>query len=331
MSSTEPLAAQPLRITGMSVRDRRCAEPSALLADLDLDVGAGETAVILGDAGAGKTLLCLALIGGLPPERFTVAGMLGSKGVDWDLAGLSLPGRRLDIAVGWLPTNPADVLNPHATVEAQFLARLPRVATERQVRRLDRVYQLLEEVGLLAPEQTAARAPHRLSDAERQRVALALAFAREPAFVIADDPFFSLSPSRRLPLVELLVRLGRRSRATMLFTSREAWVAARFASYVMVLCGGRAVERGTRDQVLERPTHPWTSTFLGATPRHDRPDRVALPSVTGPPSTQPREACPYANHCALAQEDCTDRLPSWRSLDEGHEVRCPHVAMEVPS
>lgn len=331
MSPADSVAAQPLRVTDMSVRDRRFAETSALLADLDLDIGAGETAVILGDAKAGKTLLCLALIGGLPPERFTVEGRLRTAGIDWDLAGLSIPARRLDITVAWLPTNPEDVLSPHRTVEAQLLDRIPRTATECPERRRHRVYQLLEEVGLLAPEQTALRPPHRLSAAERQRVALALAFACEPTYVIADDPFFSLSSSRRLPLLELLVRLGGRSRATIVLTSREAWVAARFATYVMVLCGGRAVERGSKDNVLERPSHPWTCALLGATPRHDRPHPIALPSVIESPLTQVGDGCPFLTRCVLAQQGCVDGLPSWRSIEGRHEVRCPHVAIEARS
>lgn len=329
MSLLESAVTPFLRVTGLSVKDRRYPGAPALVSAFELEISTGETAVILGDAGSGKTLLCLALLGGLPPDRFVVEGALGVAGQQWEAGALAVAAPRLDLTIGWLPTNPEEVLSPHRAVGAQLLERLPRRPGESRAERRGRMCRLLEAVGLFELEQTAARAPHRLSDAERQRVALALAFALEPNFVIADDPFFSLSSSRRLPLLELLVQLGRRSGTTLLLTTREASIAARFATQVLVICGGRTVERGTRDEVLECPTHPWTRAFLGATPRQGGPLPLALPDVRRPAPGAVPDACPFYARCSLVRQDCLGGLPAWRSVGALHEVRCPHTAGEA--
>ncbi|MFZ9889855.1 MAG: oligopeptide/dipeptide ABC transporter ATP-binding protein [Myxococcota bacterium] len=316
--------SQTFHIAGLAVRDRRGRNSPALLSDFDLKIRFEDIVVALGDKGAGKTILSLALLGGLPPEHFEIEGTFGIAGQEEENA-VAIRTRTTKVALGWLPTNPEDVLSPHRSVGAQLLERLPSLASESRASRRERMWRLLEEVGLLDAEQTAARAPHRLSDPERQRVSLALAFAHQPQFFIADDPFSSLSSSRRLPLIELLVRLARQIGCTVLLTARDAWVASRFASQVVVLCQGRAVERGVKERVLEFPAHPWTRAFLAATPRHNRAQSSESLEILRPTHASAHASCPFSKHCSHAQPSCFEELPQWRSLGDLHEARCLSV------
>lgn len=219
-----------------------------ILAGIDLAVGDGELAVLVGPSGAGKTTL-LRAIAGLTPVA------AGAVKVD---------GRRIDgtpahtRAIGLVFQEPR--LFPHLTA-ADNVAFALRVRRVGRVARRAQALALLEEVGLAA---AAGRPAGDLSGGEQQRVALARALAAEPQLLLLDEPFAAVDPNRRDALRRLLVRVQRVRGLTMLLVTHDRVEAAELGDSIGVMLDGRLHQHDTPEAVFERPASPAVARFLGA-------------------------------------------------------------------
>ena len=190
------------------------------------------------------------------------------------------------------------------------------------------VAELLARVELPDPGRVARCFPHELSGGIAQRVVIAMAVARTPAVVIADEPTASLDASVRHRVMDTLGRLRAETRASLVILSHDLRMVARHAGRVAVMYGGRPVETGRVSDVLGRPAHPYTSALLRAGAGAERPgDRIE--PIPGSPTTasQPAAFCAFAPRCGLRQPICTDARPEPRTVG-GRRVAC-HFAEAV--
>ncbi len=248
------LAIEGLRITGP-------AEGAALVEDVSLYLAAGETLALIGESGSGKTLTAMALAGILP-NGLTVTGQARLSGHPLRLAEPEKDRARRIASMGVVFQNPATVLNPRLTVRSHLLEALPEELRRNRIAAEVRCVELLDEVGILDARAKLAAFPHQLSGGQAQRLVIALAIARAPAIVIADEPTTALDATIQARILDLLDRLQRRHGFAILLITHDMALVHDRADRVAVMHSGRIVETGSTEQILQDPQHPLTRALL---------------------------------------------------------------------
>ncbi len=234
------------------------------VADLNLQVQAGQTTVLVGESGSGKSVTALAALGLLPPEA-NVSGEILFASMDL----LSAKESRLrSVRGGGLAMvfqEPMTSLNPVFTVGEQIEEAVG--AHERlsgRSRRL-RMEESLEEVGI--DRRRRREYPHQFSGGMRQRVMIAMALACRPRVLIADEPTTALDVVTASEIVAVLHALQERRNMGMLFITHDLLLAERIADTIVVLRAGKVVESGSRNEVIGNPKAAYTRELLACTPR----------------------------------------------------------------
>jgi peptide/nickel transport system ATP-binding protein len=180
---------------------------------------------------------------------------------------------------------------------------------------------LLEQVGLRADMVT--RYPHEFSGGQRQRIAIARALAVHPQLLVCDEPTSALDVSVQAQILNLLSDLQRDLKLAYLFITHNIAVVDYLAHDVAVMYLGRVVERGTAEEVLGRPRHPYTKALLAAVPRVDGA-RSEVPKLAGdmPSPANPPSGCHFHPRCPLADEACRRAYPAETLFGATHAVRC---------
>ncbi len=246
-----------------------------ILRDVSLAVAPGEVHGLVGESGAGKTMIGKVVLGIQPPAARIAGGFVRFDGRD--ITHLAERGRRrlMGRGLALIPQDPMTALNPAGRIGGQIadVLRL-HLAMDRAAARA-RTLELLDEVHIRAPKRVVRQYPHELSGGMRQRVLIAIAFACRPKLIVADEPTTALDVTVQRQVLALIARMQAQEGASILFITHDLGVVAKICDRVTVLHGGRVLEAGTTRQVVEAPRHPYTAALMAATPRHDRPgDRL---------------------------------------------------------
>lgn len=290
------------RITDLEVTFDRRGVPVHALRGVSLDVRAGEILGIVGESGSGKTVLGLSILGLLPNDpKPEIAGTVDVLGVDM-LHARERERRELRRrSLGAVFQDPSTSLNPTMTVGRQ----IAEVAGSQ-----DEAVRLLEAVGISDAGRRIRAFPHQLSGGQQQRAMIAMAIAREPSLVIADEPTTALDVTVQSEILRLIARLRGELGCSFALITHDLGVAAEIADRIVVLYAGRLLEEGSTVDVLTHPSHPYTIGLLASrlnlnSPR-DRPV-VSLPGDVPDPEAPP-PGCPFAPRCNLVIEACTTQL-----------------------
>ena len=293
--------------------------------DVTFDVAQGETLGIVGESGCGKTTTARMLVRLIEPT----AGQILFDGRDiTHLRTRTMRPLRRDVQM--IFQDPYSSLNPRHTVGAIVGApfRLQRVKTEKGTKRS--VQELLELVGL-NPEHYN-RYPHEFSGGQRQRIGIARTLALRPKLIVADEPVSALDVSIQAQVINLLADLQSELGLTYVIIAHDLSVIRHVANRVAVMYLGNLVELASRNDLYERPMHPYTVALLSAVPmpepskrgaegERERRERIRLvgdvPSPLNPPP-----ACRFHTRCWKAQEVCRTDPPPLRELATGHQVAC---------
>lgn len=265
-----------LEITDLTVRLR--AGATRLLRDVSLSVQPGEVHGLVGESGAGKSMIGKAICGLLPPGLEICSGQINLAGQA--LYNLPEKARRQLIGqkIAIIPQDPLTALNPCRRIAPQITDRLTHILGWERQKARQRAAELLDEVAIKDPDRVLAAYPHELSGGMRQRVLIAAAFAAEPDLIIADEPTTALDVTVQKQILRLIADMQARHNTALLFVTHDMGVVAKICQSVSILYSGLVISQGPVADLFERADSPaYAKALVAATPRFDRPDASLLP------------------------------------------------------
>ena len=289
---------------------------------LDFTLDGGENLAIVGESGAGKSQLMMAIMG-LLAENGSSSGQALFKGQD--LMGMTprelnrVRGRE----IAMIFQDPMTSLNPYLTIEKQ----MTEVVIHHQGLRRDEArahaVEMLRAVRIPDPEERVKQYPHEYSGGMRQRVMIAMGLLCAPDLLIADEPSTALDVTVQAQITQLIGELGEKSNMSMILITHDLAVVAEIADRIIVMYAGQVVETGTVDDIFYRPGHPYTQGLLASVPRMDREISDGLHAIPGnPPNLQELpDGCRFRDRCVKAVDACRQPAPV-QKLDGGRSSRC---------
>jgi peptide/nickel transport system ATP-binding protein len=287
-----------------------------------LQIAPGEIVGLVGESGSGKSVMGLTAMGLLPrdPEP-VVTGTVRLDGEDMVAADESARRARRGAYVGAVFQDPMTSLNPSMRVGRQVAEAAGQADGDGDVN--GRVVALLAATGIPEPDVKARAYPHELSGGLRQRVMIAMALARRPRLIVADEPTTALDVTVQARVLDLLAEAARERGVALLLVTHDLGVAARICDRIAVAYAGRIVETGPAARVLAGARHPYAIGLLASRPRLNGAvaggDLPTLPGRPPDPRTPPA-GCAFAPRCPSAEPVCATNVPVHDPA--GHRVEC---------
>ncbi|MGZ8691715.1 MAG: ABC transporter ATP-binding protein [Gaiellaceae bacterium] len=313
-----------LEVEGLRVRLPTPRGFATIVDGVDYQVEPAEVFGVAGESGSGKTISMLALLG-LLPAGAVVEGRAAFGGKD--LLRLSASELRAVSGrdIGMVFQDPMTSLHPMLSVGRQLTEHVRRHLGLGRSAATQRATDLLEQVRIPDPSSALHAYPHQFSGGMRQRIAIAIALACGPRLLIADEPTTALDVTVQAGILRLLDGLRREHDLSVVLITHDLAVMSSIADRISIFYAGRVVESGPRDELLQRPRHPYTRALLDALPHPEAARDTPLIAIKGtPPSPQQIPAgCPYHPRCSYAIEFCTTNDPAL-ALVGGRSLAC-HV------
>ncbi|MFJ8492296.1 ABC transporter ATP-binding protein [Streptomyces sp. NPDC094038] len=280
---------------------------------LSFDVERGRTLGIVGESGSGKSVTNLTILGLHNPQFTTVEGEILLDGQELITARESELEKVRGNKAAMIFQDPLTALSPYYTVGRQIAEPFMKHKGASKKAAWDRAVEMLAKVGIPNPKERAKDYPHQFSGGMRQRAMIAMALVCDPDLLIADEPTTALDVTVQAQILDLLKDLQQEFGSGIIFITHDLGVIADMADDIMVMYAGSAVERGTTDEVLRAPQHPYTWGLLNSMPRLDSDLSMPLNPIPGtPPSLlNPPSGCRFHPRCTFQ-----DRVGGARCVTE---------------
>ena len=290
--------------------------------DINININKGETIALVGESGSGKSTI-LKSIAGLLKTKDGNINFAQNRKLSEDLKNRSSDDLR---AIQLIFQNPDESLNPNHTVEQILSQPLKLYFGLKEDKLKKNIIELLEKVRL--GEFYMTRYPRQLSGGEKQRIAVARAFAAKPEIILCDEVTSALDVSVQAAVLDLLKKLKDDFGTTYIFVSHDLAVVKAISDRVAVLYQGRLCEIGPSKNVYKFPSHPYTEVLLGAVLEPDpdiKPKLIAEDIVEEKP---PEKGCCFQGRCPrILGDKCREEVPPWQVGENGNAIRC-HIDIE---
>ncbi|MEM7500086.1 MAG: ABC transporter ATP-binding protein [Pseudomonadota bacterium] len=272
---------------------------------VSLSIAAGEVLGVVGESGAGKSMMGSAVIGLFEPPTRIASGTIRLAGERLDLMTSSQLRAVRGREIGMVFQDPLTSLNPLIRIGDQLTETIRANLRVGQREAERRALDALIEVGIPGAEDRLRSYPHEFSGGMRQRVVIALALCAEPKLIIADEPTTALDVSVQAQIIALLKRLCRERGTAVMLITHDMGVIAEAADRVAVLYAGRMAEIGRVDEVVGKPMHPYTEGLMASTPMATAPgERLAQIPGAMPRLDAIPTGCAFHPRCPLAEAGC---------------------------
>ena len=248
-----------------------------ILRAVSFDVAAGQVHGLVGESGAGKSMIGKASLGILPRALQITGGEIWLDGINLLTLPASARRKRIGATAALIPQDPLTALNPSRRIGPQITRRLVDILGWSKADAQARALELLEEVHIPEPERVMRNYPHELSGGMRQRILIASAFAAEPKLIIADEPTTALDVTVQKQILRLIAEMQRRHGTALLFVTHDLGVVSKVCDTLSVLYAGKVVEEARMHRFFMSPIHPYSAALLAATPTYTDPTRSLTP------------------------------------------------------
>jgi len=302
----------------------------AIVKHVSFSINEGEIVALVGESGSGKSVTAQSIIG-LNQESihiddgsilFQSQGLTNLQESEWNQI------RGKDIS--FIFQDPLSSLNPTMKVGRQITEVILHHEKKSKKEAKEIAINLLNDLGIHEAEKRFEQYPHQLSGGMRQRICLAIAFACHPKLVIADEPTTALDVTIQKQIMGLLKARKEKQNTSILLITHDLALVREVADRVVVMYGGRVVEKGTIQEVIGSPKHPYTKSLLQAIPNMDDSEKVlrAIEGTTPSIETLNSFGCPFVNRCPVAIQECIHRFPDRTSYSEEHSSHCWQHVLE---
>jgi len=295
-------------------------------------VASGRTLGIVGESGCGKSVTALSILGLVPrPPAELIDGEIWFGGNDLlRLDARALQDLRGD-RIAMVFQEPMTSLNPAYSVGEQIIEAILRHDPVGRKAARQRAIELMQRVGIPAPKRRVDDYPHRLSGGMRQRVMIAMALACRPQLLIADEPTTALDVTIQAQILDLLRDLRRDRDMALILITHDLGVVAELCDEVIVMYGGKVVERAAVDALFAMPQHPYTIGLLGSLPgalNASGGERLAAIEGAPPNPIALPAGCRFHPRCPFAEPRCRQAEPPLIEIVADHQAACWRAPLE---
>ena len=305
-----------LSVENLSVRFRTNDGDVKAVNDVSFDIQAGQKLAIVGESGSGKSQIAFSIMG-LLARNGAATGSINFDGQEI----LNIKERELNKIrakkMSIIFQDPMSSLNPYMRIQDQMAEVLTLHEGMTKSDAIVRATQLLDAVQIPDAKNRIGMFPHEFSGGMRQRIVIAMALLCNPKLIIADEPTTALDVTIQAQIMKLLADIQKDFNTAVMLITHDLGVVAGFCEEVLVLYGGRVMERAKTIDVFETPSHPYTKGLLNAIPRiHSGVTRLEAIPGNPPNMLHPPAGCPFAPRCRDKMDQC--------------EIECPLLTNEAP-
>ncbi len=301
--------------------------------DVSFSVKAGETLGIVGESGCGKSVTSLSIMRLIPnPPGQIESGEVRFKGKDLAKVPLDEMRKIRGNEISMIFQEPMTSLNPVFTIGDQISESIILHQKLSKKEAKAKAIEMLQLVGIPAPERRIDDYPHQLSGGMRQRVMIAMALSCNPSLLIADEPTTALDVTIQAQILELMKSLREKLQMAVILITHDLGVVAETCDHVAVMYAGKIVEQGTAEDIFYRSSHPYTKGLLKSIPHEGasgkKQDRLATIPGLVPSLAHLPKGCRFQDRCGFRKPKCSEAEPPLDPVGEGHRAAC-YFADEV--
>lgn len=312
-----------LEVTNLSTSFRTERGVVHAVDDVSFVLERGQTLGVVGESGSGKTVLSRSVMGLLPKRNVIREGHVLYEGTDVIGYNEKQMSNVWGAEMAMIFQDPMTSLNPVMKIGKQITESLRHHLGVDKDEAKATATALLRQVGIPEPERRLNEYPHQLSGGMRQRVTIAIALACGPKILFADEPTTALDVTVQAQILDLLDDLQRDRHMAMILVSHDLGVVASRTDEIMVMYGGKVVEKAPTSELFRNMKMPYTEALLRSIPRIEQPSHTRLEAIPGRPPNllSPPKGCNFAPRCRYVQEKCVNEEPPLET-EGGHAWRC---------
>jgi peptide/nickel transport system ATP-binding protein len=316
-----------LEIKDLSVQYTSAGEIIHAVNSVCLGLERGKTLALVGETGAGKTTIAKSILRILPDRSAKITS--GSISLEEkDLLRLSETEMRKvrGARISMIFQDPMTALNPNMRIGDQIaeVIRIHNDISKHEV--LVRTIEMLRMVGITAERYDEY--PHQFSGGMKQRVIIAMALACTPELLLADEPTTALDVTIQAQILEMIYDLRKKNNTAMILVTHDLGIVAQAADEMAIIYAGEILESGSKDEIFDRPAHPYTIGLFGAIPDLET-DIRRLANIEGlpPDPTKLPQGCCFAPRCVKVTPECMDTKYPFRRIGQNHYCSCGNTSV----